>query len=77
MPGISISIGQDSFPLQNATNTLNLTTVVGSLPSAVVNSGKTAYVTDALGPVLGSPVVGGGTVYAAVISNGTVWNVNV
>lgn len=77
MPGISISIGQDSFPLQNATNTLNLTTVVGSLPSAVVNSGNTAYVTDALGPVLGAPVVGGGTVYAAVISNGTVWNVNV
>lgn len=45
-----------------------------TLPSAVTSGvGSRAFVTDALAPVFGSAVVGGGAVASPVYSNGTNW----
>ncbi len=50
------------------------TTVVASLPSAsTVGAGARSFVTNALTPVFGSAVVGGGAVSVPVYSNGTTW----
>jgi len=48
-------------------------TVVGSLPAGTV--GQEAVVTDALAPVVGATVVGGGAVNAKVWFNGAAWKV--
>jgi hypothetical protein len=48
---------------------------VATLPSAAANPYCEGNVSDALGPVIGSPVVGGGAVKASVRSNGTNWTV--
>jgi hypothetical protein len=47
---------------------------VATLPSAATSGvGARSFVTDALTPVFGSAVVGGGTVASPVYSNGTNW----
>ena len=52
------------------------TTTVASLPSAATaGAGARAFVTDALTPVFGSTVTGGGAVGVPVYSNGTSWYV--
>jgi len=52
------------------------TTVVASLPSAATaGAGARAFVTDALTPVWGAAVTGGGAVGVPVNSNGSTWNV--
>jgi len=58
----------------NISNTLvQTTTVVGSLTASTV--GARAFVTDALTPVFGSVVVGGGAVPVPVYYDGTNWRV--
>jgi hypothetical protein len=50
--------------------------LVADLPSAADSgSGARAFVTDALAPVFGATVVGGGTVKVPVYSDGTNWKV--
>ena len=52
------------------------TTTVASLPSAATaGAGARAFVTDALTPVFGSAVTGGGAVGVPVYSTGSAWNV--
>ena len=46
---------------------------VATLPANV--NGKTAFVSDALGPAFGAAVVGGGAVPVPVFSTGAAWNV--
>jgi hypothetical protein len=47
---------------------------VATLPSAsTVGAGSRSFVSDALAPVFGSAVVGGGAVNVPVYSNGTTW----
>jgi hypothetical protein len=49
---------------------------VGALPTAAAgNLGWVMLVSDALGPVKGAAVVGGGAVYQLVVSTGAAWNV--
>ena len=49
---------------------------VASLPAASgANTGARLFVTDALGPVFGSAVVGGGAIPVPVYSDGTTWKV--
>lgn len=49
---------------------------VATLPSAVgTGAGARSFVTDALTPVFGSTVVGGGAVKVPVYSDGTNWKV--
>lgn len=51
-------------------------TVVGSLPAAATaGAGARSFVTDALLPVFGSAVAGGGAVNVPVYSNGSTWMV--
>jgi hypothetical protein len=53
-----------------------LTTTVGALPAAATAAvGARAFVTDALTPVFGSAVAGGGAVAVPVYSTGAAWNV--
>ena len=64
----------------NATAPLNTITftvyTVATLPSAVTSgAGAVAFVSDALAPVFGNTVVGGGTVKVPVYSDGTNWKV--
>ena len=52
------------------------TTVVASLPAAATaGAGARMFVTDALAPVFGSAVAGGGAVTVPVYSTGAAWNV--
>ena len=52
------------------------TTVVASLPAAATaGAGARMFVTDALTPVFGSAVTGGGAVTVPVYSTGSAWNV--
>lgn len=52
------------------------TTVVASLPAAATaGAGARMFVTDALTPVFGSAVTGGGDVTVPVYSTGSAWNV--
>ena len=52
------------------------TTVVASLPAAATaGAGARMFVTDALTPVFGSAVAGGGAVTVPVYSTGSAWNV--
>lgn len=54
----------------------NTNFLVADLPSAADSgSGARAFVTDALAPVFGATVVGGGTVKVPVYSDGTNWKV--
>jgi len=49
---------------------------VSTLPSAATSgAGARTFVTDALGPVFGATVVGGGAVFIPVYSDGTNWKV--
>ncbi|MER9217876.1 hypothetical protein NKI48_02925 [Mesorhizobium sp. M0644] len=49
---------------------------VATLPAAATaGAGARMFVSDALTPVFGSPVTGGGAVPVPVFSDGTVWNV--
>lgn len=49
---------------------------VAALPSAVTaGAGARTFVTNALTPTFGSTVVGGGTVFTPVYSDGTNWKV--
>lgn len=60
----------------NGTSLIQLSqTLVADLPSAVSSFGKITTVTDALAPVVGDPVVAGGSATAMVWSNGTIWTV--
>lgn len=66
----------------DTTGTLDLRVVrtvpltVATLPAAATaGAGARAFVTDALGPVFGSPVAGSGAVATPVYSTGTAWNV--
>jgi hypothetical protein len=52
------------------------TTTVAALPAAATaGASARAFVTDALAPVFGSAVVGGGAVSVPVYSTGAAWNV--
>ena len=49
---------------------------VATLPSAATSgAGARTFVTDALGPTFGATVVGSGTVFIPVYSDGTDWKV--
>ena len=58
-----------------ATVRTNQTLVSGLPAAATAGAGARAFVTDALGPVFGSTVVGGGGVSVPVYSDGSAWNV--
>ena len=59
-----------------AVNTKLIPVTVASLPvAATIGSGSQAFVSDALAPVFGSAVTGGGTVPVPVYSDGSVWKV--
>lgn len=50
--------------------------IVANLPAAATaGAGARSFVTDALNPVFGNAVTGGGAVSVPVYSNGTTWNV--
>jgi hypothetical protein len=62
--------------LDNITAQQSTTYLVANLPSAAqAGVGLRSFVTDALSPVFGSTVVGGGAVNVPVYSDGTNWKV--
>ena len=70
-------IGNSSTTLTKVFGAIQATTyTVATLPSASTSGvGARAFVTDALTPVFGSAVTGGGAVAIPVYSDGTNWNV--
>lgn len=76
--GGGVSIGNTTNPgaanLSVTGTVKTLVTTVASLPSAAtVGAGARAFVTNALAPVFGSAVVGGGGVNVPVYSTGSAW----
>ena len=70
-------IGNSSTTLTKVFGAIQATTyTVATLPSASTSGvGARAFVTDALAPVFGSAVAGGGAVPVPVYSTGSAWNV--
>jgi hypothetical protein len=54
---------------------LDLASLISLCSAATAGVGARAFVTDALSPVFGSTVVGGGAVNVPVYSDGTNWKV--
>jgi len=74
--GTGIAINADEIAVFNGSGHATLTGVLGgytvaTLPPGVI--GQMAYVTDALTPTFGAPLVGGGAVVAKAFFDGTNW----
>ena len=81
---LSVGLGSNTTVIGNSSTTLTkafgvivgTNYTVATLPSASTSGvGARAFVTDALTPVFGSAVTGGGAVAIPVYSDGTNWNV--